>query len=263
MEYCLPEGLDQRFLKFIGVSEESERTTHAFYLKFFQPGQQVLDLGCGAGYFVKMLREQGVEARGVDMDSAAIEKAQTQGLPVIQANAIDYLQKSPDNSVDAIFSAHLVEHLEVEVVYKLIEEAYRTLKPGGFLLVTTPNVRALISHLEMFWLHFDHKRFYHPRLLEFLMKECKFDEVVYGENEVERKHTHASTTNSPKSTRDVFDLDSVIPRPRYLFMWPWWWFKRWLARLVVLPYLAAFIPLQFVGRPFEVYVIGSKHAINL
>jgi len=252
MEYSLPEGLDQRFLKFIGVTEETERIAHTAYLKFFRPGQHVLDLGCGAGYFVKMLLEQGVEAQGIDMDPAAIQEAKAQDLPVFQAEGLDYLQNLPDESLDAIFCAHLVEHLEVEAVYQLIKEANRVLKPSGFLLLTTPNVRALVSHLEMFWLHFDHKRFYHPRLLEFFMKECNFDEVIYGEN--------LEGQNTPNSweTDDKSQWDSAIPKPRYLFMLPWWWFKTWLARMIVLPYLARYIPLQIASRSFEVYVIGSK-----
>jgi SAM-dependent methyltransferase len=227
----LPEGLDQRFLDFIGVTEESERSVHSYYLQFFQPDQKVIDLGCGAGYFVKMLREQGVEAWGIDNDSVAIERAKAQNLPIIHAEALNYLQELPDNSLDAIFSAHLVEHLEVEAVYGLIQEAYRILKPGGFLLLTTPNVHAFVAHFDLFWLHFDHKRFYHPRLLEFFMRECKFNKIIYGDNTYNQKHYQTS-------------------RLLYFFIKLWRRFKLWLGQLV--------IPPQFIGRSFEVYVIGYK-----
>jgi SAM-dependent methyltransferase len=254
----LPEGLDQRFLKFIGVTEETERVNHAFFLKFFQPGQQVLDLGCGAGYFVKMLSEVGVNATGIDLDPAAVTKAQTHGLSVIQAEALSYLQELPSESLDAIFSAHLIEHLEVETVFSLIQASYRVLRPGGFLLLTTPNVRALFSHLEMFWLHFDHKRFYHPRLVEFFMRECQFGEISYGENGKEQNYYYTATGDDITVSEDKFNWNSVIPRPKHPVMLPWWWFKNWLARLVVLPYLATLIPLQYIGRYFEVYVIGYK-----
>jgi SAM-dependent methyltransferase len=255
----LPDGLDQRFLDFIGATEAGERAIHSYYLQFFQPGQHVLDLGCGAGYFVKMLREQGVEARGVDLDPLTMVEARAQNLPIIQADALNYLQELPDNSLDAIFNAHLVEHLEVEAVYSLIRAAQRVLKPGGFLLIVTPNVRSLVSHLEMFWLHFDHKRFYHPRLLEFFMQECGFSQVNSGENEDEQKGFASLTVDSARSTNGNFNWHSAIPRPRFFFMQPWWWFKKWLAQMIVLPYLAAAIPARFVGRSFEVYVIGKKH----
>ena len=86
----LPEGLDQRFLEYIGVTEEAERETHSFYLQFFRRGQQVLELGCGVGYFVKMLGELGVNVTGIDLDPAAVTKAQSQALPVIQAEALSY-----------------------------------------------------------------------------------------------------------------------------------------------------------------------------
>jgi SAM-dependent methyltransferase len=254
----LPEGIDQRFLEFIGVTEAKERAIHSYYLQFFQPGQQVLDLGCGAGYFVKMLREQGIEASGIDLDPAAIKKAREQNLPVEQAEALDYLRKLPAASLDAVFSAHLVEHLEVEAVYNLIKEAQRALKPDGFLLVTTPNVRALVSHLEMFWLHFDHKRFYHPRLLEFFMKDCRFDRIIFGENGQEQHYIQPASNGNISATRGDFNWQAVIPRPRSLILRPWWRFKLWLVELIVLPYVATLIPPDCIGRSFEVYVIGYK-----
>jgi len=258
----LPEGIDQRFLEFIGVTEEGERANHSPYLQFFQPGQLVLDLGCGAGYFVKMLREQGVEATGIDLDRAAIEKARAQALPVEQAEALAYLGRLPAESMDGIFSAHLVEHLEVETVYALIKEAYRVLKPGGFLILTTPNVRALISHLEMFWLHFDHKRFYHPRLLEFFMRESKFDKIVFGENGKEQTYFQHAAQGQAGTTQDAFNWQAIIPRPQNVILLPWWRFKLWLVELIVLPYLAALIPPDTIGRSFEVFVIGYKGSIE-
>jgi SAM-dependent methyltransferase len=258
----LPEGLDQRFLKFIGVTEESERRTHTFYLKFFQPQQRVLDLGCGAGYFVKMLREKGVEAQGVDLDPLALAEAQRQNIPVIQANAFDYLTELPEASLDGIFSAHLVEHLPVEVVYILIERAYRVLKPGGSLLLVTPNVRAFKAHLELFWLHFDHKRFYHPQLLEFFMRECSFDEVIQGENLSEQDFANPSRIQINLGSAEAINWEKVLPPPRLPLLYPWWLFKKWLVRLIVLPYLhetvKAFIPLEYINRSFETYVIGYK-----
>ncbi len=252
----LPEGFEQRFLEYIGVTEEAEREMHSFYLQFFRSGQQVLELGCGVGYFVKMLGELGVNVTGIDLDPAAVAKAQNQALPVIQAEALSYLQELPGESLDAIFSAHLIEHLDVETVFSLIQASYRILKPGGFLLLTTPNVRALVSHLEMFWLHFDHKRFYHPRLVEFFMRECQFGEIRYGENG--KNYDYAATDDGTTVSGGKFNWNAVIPRPKHAVMLPWWWFKHWLARMVVLPYLATLIPPQYVGRSFEVYVIGYK-----
>jgi SAM-dependent methyltransferase len=246
---ALPEGLDQRFLDFIGVTEDSERLAHHYYLQFFKPGQKVVDLGCGAGYFVKMLREQGVEAWGIDNDSIAIERAKEQDLPITHAEALGYLKKLPENDLDAVFSAHLVEHLEVETVYELIKETYRVLKPGGFLVLTTPNVHALVSHLDLFWLHFDHKRFYHPRLLEFFMKDCQFGQVICGDNVYDQKYFHVLNRITSQHQKG-FDLGLAISRLQYFLLQPWQRFKKRLAQLI--------IPPKSVGRSFEVYVIGYK-----
>ena len=260
----LPEGIDKRFLDFIKVTEESERQTHAYYLQFFQPGQQVIDLGCGAGYFVKMLAENGVEAIGIDQDTAALKEGLPQGGSLVQGEAISYLKGLAQQSIDGIFSAHLVEHLDAPAVYTLIKEAYRVLKPGGLLLLTTPNVRALVSHFEMFWLHFDHKRFYHPTLLQFFMQDCGFTKTFEGENSNSVGYSVFSPALSPSSLGHLVDQDNIIPRPRSRIMYPWWRLKKWLASLIVLPYLNAFIrrryapALGILDRPFEVFVIGYK-----
>lgn len=260
----LPIGLDQRFLQFIGVTPESEREIHTRYLPLFQPGQKVIDLGCGAGHFLKMLQEQGVEAYGIDFDPAAVAEARAQGLTVFEGDAVTHMRQLRADSIDAIFSTHLVEHLDVALVYTIINETSRVLKPGGFLLLTTPNVKALISNVEMFWLHFDHKRFYHPRLLEFFMQDCGLERINYGENKGEAENSIRPNLSDPSGR---VQWEQVLPPPKIFLLRPWWRFKQWLAHLIVLPYLVTFmrdskIPFQSLESAFETYVIGYKPVTN-
>jgi SAM-dependent methyltransferase len=175
-------GLDYDFLRYTGVTPDVQRQNQRFYLHFFQDCRRVVDVGCGDGDFVELLREQGVEAFGVDSDPIAIQHVRERQIPVVEADVVTYLESAEPDSLDGVFSAHLVEHLPYQAVYALIHHAHRALKPGGRIVLTTPNARALVSHLEMYWMHFGHVAFYHPRLLCFFLHRVGFQNETWGEN---------------------------------------------------------------------------------
>ncbi len=175
-------GLDFDFLRYIGTEPASQRRIQAFYLPMFTTCRQVVDLGCGDGDFVALLLAQGIDAVGVDADDKVHAAAQAKGLPLIHQNVFDYLAAAPDSSVDGIFCAHLVEHLAYPQVIELVRQTQRILRPGGRIVLATPDCRTLFSHLEMFYLHFGHVSFYHPRLLCFMLTHAGFGDVDFGVN---------------------------------------------------------------------------------
>ena len=177
-----PNYLDYDFHRFIGMNAAGQRAVQRFYLPFFANSQRVVDLACGDADFVAMLLEQGVDAVGVDADAKTCADAQAKGLPVICQNVFDYLAATPSASVDGVFSAHLVEHLSYPQVIELVREAARILRPSGRLVLATPDCRTLFSHLDMYYLHFGHVSFYHPRLLSFLLQHEGFGSVEYDAN---------------------------------------------------------------------------------
>ncbi len=175
-------GLDRDFLRFLGATPESQTRIQRGYLPLFAGCRRVVDLGCGGGDFVLLLREQGIDALGVDNDEQAVEDARQRGIPVVQADALEYIRSQPANSVDGIFCAHLVEHLPYPAVMELVHESYRVLRRGGRLAILTPNVRALLNHLDMYYRHFGHVTFYHPDLLKFFLEREGFVSLRAGEN---------------------------------------------------------------------------------
>lgn len=176
------DSLDYEFLRYIGVTPESQRRIQSFYLPFFDGCQRVLDLGCGDGDFLTLLEDKGIEGVGVDRDQRCCQAASERGLKVVCQDVFAYLKEQEEASFDGIFSSHLVEHLPYEAVLELFSLCHRNLKKGGTLVVTTPNVRGLFSHLEMFYMHFGHVTFYHPNLLCFFLKRTGFQDVTMGEN---------------------------------------------------------------------------------
>lgn len=178
----IPPSLDYDFLRYMGVQPETQRAIQSHYLPYFEKCTRVLDLGCGDGDFVALLVERGIDVVGVDADEKALHAAQEQGLPVVLSDVFDYLESAPDASFDGIFCAHLVEHLPHEMVYHLTKQAYRVLQPGGVAVLATPDVRSIFSHLEMFYLHFGHISFYHPRLLCFFLEHAGFVDPLFEVN---------------------------------------------------------------------------------
>ena len=94
--------------------------------------QKVLDIGCAKGFLVKAFQDIGVDAIGVDVSSYAIKHGISSNL--ILADATSLCFKS--NTFDLVVSLHTIEHLHNPE--KLIAEAKRVLKPGGYLFIVTP-----------------------------------------------------------------------------------------------------------------------------
>lgn len=182
-------GLDYAFLRYMRVQRETQRHIQEIYLPQFAGFHRVVDLGCGDGDFVAMLIEQGHQALGVDSDPQEVAYARSANIPVAEADVFDWLlaeadavEKGQRPAWDGVFSAHLVEHLRYERVLNLIRLSYRILRPGGKIILATPNVRGLFSHLEMFYMHFGHETFYHPQLLCFFLEYVGFTGTEIGEN---------------------------------------------------------------------------------
>ena len=176
------EGLDFAFLRHVRVESETQRRIQQFYLPWFARCERVVDLACGDGDFLGLLKEQGIPAVGVDFDPVCCTAVRERGLEIECQDVFDFLSAAPEASFDGVFSAHLVEHLPYDKVLELTRLSWRVLRPGGVIVLVTPNVRGLYTHLESFYLHFGHVSFYHPELLCFFLAQAGFTNWEWGEN---------------------------------------------------------------------------------
>jgi 2-polyprenyl-3-methyl-5-hydroxy-6-metoxy-1,4-benzoquinol methylase len=101
-------------------------------------GGTLLDLGCGNGHTLAWMAALGWQVQGLDTDLAAVEVARSKGFNVRQGSLQS--QEFTTASFDAIFMGHVMEHVHDPLA--LIKECYRVLKPGGRLIVITPNIRS-------------------------------------------------------------------------------------------------------------------------
>lgn len=107
-------------------------------------GKPVMDIGCGRGEWLGLLKRAGIEAFGVDINPVQIEAAKEKGLDLRIGDALKSLGDMENDSLAMISAHHLVEHLPFDAVAWIAREAQRVLAPGGVLLVETPNTRNVL-----------------------------------------------------------------------------------------------------------------------
>ena len=129
---------------------------------------QVLDLGCGRGEWLSLLRDDGLRARGIDSDTGMLALGRAQGLDIVHGDLLDHLATHADASIGAITAFQVVEHLPLPALLQLLAQAHRVLAPGGVLILETPNPENLQVAAYGFWLDPTHQRPLPPPLLHVL-----------------------------------------------------------------------------------------------
>ena len=143
------------------------------FLPYFEKCSHVLDIGCGRGEFLEILREHNIGAKGVDLDTDMINYCISRQFDVEQGDAITYLEKLDDNSLDGIFIDQVVEHLEPAYLARMLALCYLKLKYGYYLIVETVNPLSFVSFVN-FYIDMTHKRPVHPETLQYLLSASGF-----------------------------------------------------------------------------------------
>jgi SAM-dependent methyltransferase len=150
-------------------SEELIRDRQQIYVALLAASGPVLDVGCGRGELLQLLREAGVPARGIDLDPAMVDRCREKGLDVEIADAVGYLKRLDDGSLGAIIAAQVIEHLPYAELLRFVHTAKAKLAPGGRLVVETVNPHAAHA-LKTFWVDPSHK---HPVFPEVTLALCR------------------------------------------------------------------------------------------
>lgn len=148
----------------------------ADYLPFFQHCEQVLDIGCGRGEFLELMRENHIGGYGIDLNGEMIAYCTEKGLKAEVADALTHLSSLADDSLDGIFSSQVIEHLDPDSLIQLIKLCYAKLKPDSYVVLETVNVSSVLP-LLFFFVDLSHKTPLHPQTAEFLMKAHGFTDV--------------------------------------------------------------------------------------
>jgi O-antigen chain-terminating methyltransferase len=168
-------------------SRDEIKTKQSVYLPLLReheigsPKMPILDLGCGRGEWLELLKEGGLQASGIDCNETAIQYCKSAGFDVIYGDALSSLGTLRDTSIGAVTSFHMIEHLPFEVTLALIDEALRVLKTGGILILETPNPQNMLVGAHTFYLDPTHLRPLPSAMLRFFVEARGFCNVQVRE----------------------------------------------------------------------------------
>ncbi|WP_291990708.1 bifunctional 2-polyprenyl-6-hydroxyphenol methylase/3-demethylubiquinol 3-O-methyltransferase UbiG [Luteitalea sp.] len=169
--------------KYVGFEDQFRGSTTVIrerlqdYVAVFDGQQDVLDIGCGRGEFLDLLRQQGIRARGLDINHEMVEVCRQRGLDASEGDALSYLQGLEDESLGGIFAAQVVEHLQPDYLVRLLQRAGEVLRPGGVLALETVNVACWFAFFQSYVRDITHVRPLHPDTLAYFVRASGFPHV--------------------------------------------------------------------------------------
>lgn len=161
-------------------TEEEIRERISQYLPYLDRAKDkgsMLDLGCGRGEALALLRDHGIAARGVDSSARMVGLCRDRGLEAVEGDVFEALAAVPEGSLGGVVSFHVIEHLPGDSLGRLVHLAWRALAPGGVLILETPNPLSLVVAARNFWLDPTHMRPVHPESLKLFYELAGFDPV--------------------------------------------------------------------------------------
>ena len=178
--------------RMIVAEAEFQKVGHFGYVHDFEGGDQatysvalslsgylksctsVLDLACGQGSMLRVLRSQGKEVQGVEADPTLVSRLVADGFKIQEGYVPSNLDRMDFNSFDGVFLGHIVEHLQPSEMEQLLEWIYDNISDRGTLLIQTPDFSNSAVGLHNFWLDSSHIRPYPVPLLKAMLSKSGF-----------------------------------------------------------------------------------------
>lgn len=198
----LPAPFDEAQLR--AIAQEEDHKLDAFYASFdeqFRGTQQeikerlkvylpiikqqgigtelmpLLDVGCGRGEWLELLREERLHASGVDSNRILVEWCSDRGLAAAEDDLISALHKLPDESLGGVTGFHIIEHIPIEKLVEFLNQAVRVLKPGGLVIFETPNPQNVLVGSCNFYFDPTHRNPLPSQVTKFLLESRGFVRV--------------------------------------------------------------------------------------
>lgn len=162
--------------QFRGAREEISRRVET-YVPIFEGARDVLDVGCGRGELLALLRQRGISARGVDVNAAMVELCRSRGFEVEEGDALSYLRGQDDGSLGGLIAIQVVEHFAPAYLTRFLEAAFHAMRPGAPLVLETINPACWMAFFETYIRDLTHQHPLHPETLKYLVQASGFHDV--------------------------------------------------------------------------------------
>ena len=172
----------------------------------------LIDLGCGRGEWLQVLKDNQIAARGIDNNTACVAECIENGLSASLGELLDTLSQFPDASCGSVTMFQVLEHLPFDVVVNVLREARRVLIPGGVFIGEVPNTETLRVGASTFWIDPTHQRPLFPAVLAFLASSVGFAGVT-GKYSSPLASTPDLTGLPDNATKTILELHHAINGP--------------------------------------------------
>lgn len=166
-------GFEDRFR---GAQEEIRRRVED-YVPLLAAADDIVDVGCGRGELLALLRERGVRARGVDVNPAMVQVCRDKGLQAEAGDALGFLNQQPDGSIGGLIAIQVVEHLTPAYLTAFLATAFHKMRPGAPLVLETINPACWMAFFETYIRDLTHQHPLHPDTLKYVVHAAGFSQV--------------------------------------------------------------------------------------
>jgi SAM-dependent methyltransferase len=205
---------------FRGSSEDiGERL--AVYLPYLQKfagdkSVHVADVGCGRGEWLRLLKENDIEAVGIDLNSAMVDMCRNAGYKAEHEDAIAYLRRQPAGSLAAVTGFHIIEHLPFDILIALFDAALHALRDDGMIIFETPNPENLMVGACSFYSDPTHLHPIVPQVAEFIARQRGFAHA-----EILRLHPFPDTHKLPEDSELARRINNALYGPQDFAVLAW------------------------------------------
>jgi 2-polyprenyl-3-methyl-5-hydroxy-6-metoxy-1,4-benzoquinol methylase len=166
-------GFENRFRG----SEDAVKIQLEEYLPFFKKGNKVVDLGCGRGEFLDLLKSKWIDAEGIDINEQMVSICKDKGLSCRKGDILEQLIEYANSSLGGIFSSQVIEHLPPPYLKRLLELAFNKLEPSAPIVLETINPTSVFALVQIYHLDISHKQPVHPQALKYLLESSGFKDI--------------------------------------------------------------------------------------